>query len=536
MEHKGRFIDEIINGIWCICEETTWAINAHAFKVGFDEEQDPLPWGGHETLALFSLQTGAILMETDYLLGKELENVSRALRVRLHDQVMRRIIETFENHSNDDCYLETDRPLFWWLSGRNNWTPWCCDNLLNAAMHILDDTERLCAIAVRLIEAVDRFIGNYKPDGGCDEGPGYWTVAAGTMLRFLELLHSRSNGAIDIYGEKLIREMGKFITRAYIDVPWAANFADASPRLGIPRAVTYRFGERVDSDCMKQLVLMLMRTGNGHTPPIQPHMIMHMVRELFWIPPDPQEGEFIPEPETWLPDLQFMVSRDTVKPKQGLVCTAKGGHNGENHNHNDVGSFIIFSNGEPVIIDVGTEHYTRFTFSKTRYDLWTHRSLGHNVPYINDYEQAPGIEYKADDVCFASDNSSRTLSMDLAKAYPEKARVASAVRTVSHLLDSPSHITVTDEIQTEKSSQKVIIPLYSPCKPEKEEPGKIVFYKDQPQLILTFDPNQIKVKVTPRKMIDKKLFNEWGLWLYRIELTARSKGSNIKVELDFRQA
>jgi hypothetical protein len=127
--------------------------------------------------------------------------------------------------------------------------------------------------------------------------------------------------------------------------------------------------------------------------------------------------------------------------------------------------------------------------------------------------------------------------MDLAKAYPEKASVISAVRTVTHALDTPSHITVTDEIETEKSSQKVHIPLYSPCKPEQKEPGTIVFHKGQQEVLrLTFDPDQTKVKITPRKMVDKKLFREWGLWLYRAELIARSKGPKIKVELNFRQA
>jgi len=29
LENEGRFIDQIINGIWCICEESTWILPAH---------------------------------------------------------------------------------------------------------------------------------------------------------------------------------------------------------------------------------------------------------------------------------------------------------------------------------------------------------------------------------------------------------------------------------------------------------------------------------------------------------------------------
>ena len=29
VEGRGRFLDDIVNGIWSICEETTWVISAH---------------------------------------------------------------------------------------------------------------------------------------------------------------------------------------------------------------------------------------------------------------------------------------------------------------------------------------------------------------------------------------------------------------------------------------------------------------------------------------------------------------------------
>lgn len=43
----------------------------------------------------------------------------------------------------------------------------------------------------------------------------------------------------------------------------------------------------------------------------------------------------------------------------------------ERHNHNDIGQFIVYADGKPVIIDVGVETYTAKTFSERRYEIWT---------------------------------------------------------------------------------------------------------------------------------------------------------------------
>ena len=74
----------------------------------------------------------------------------------------------------------------------------------------------------------------------------------------------------------------------------------------------------------------------------------------------------------------------------GLTLAVKGGHNGEHHNHNDVGSFVVASDGVPVIVDAGRPTYTAQTFGPDRYDIWTMQSGWHNVPVIGGARAAPG--------------------------------------------------------------------------------------------------------------------------------------------------
>lgn len=38
IENRGRFMDDIVNGVWCICEESFWGTNAH-----FIRDIRPLP-------------------------------------------------------------------------------------------------------------------------------------------------------------------------------------------------------------------------------------------------------------------------------------------------------------------------------------------------------------------------------------------------------------------------------------------------------------------------------------------------------------
>ena len=57
--------------------------------------------------------------------------------------------------------------------------------------------------------------------------------------------------------------------------------------------------------------------------------------------------------DVWLPETQVMVARAQGGSTAGLYLAAKGGHNAESHNHNDVGHFIVYADGRPVLIDIG---------------------------------------------------------------------------------------------------------------------------------------------------------------------------------------
>lgn len=77
----------------------------------------------------------------------------------------------------------------------------------------------------------------------------------------------------------------------------------------------------------------------------------------------------------WYESVGLFIARD-----EHLYLAVKAGDNDDSHNHNDTGSFTIYKDGKPMFIDIGVETYTKKTFSKDRYDIWTMQSRYHNLP------------------------------------------------------------------------------------------------------------------------------------------------------------
>jgi Heparinase II/III-like protein len=120
----------------------------------------------------------------------------------------------------------------------------------------------------------------------------------------------------------------------------------------------------------------------------------------------------------WLPSTQVLLARPAEGSTAGLTLAAKGGHNGEHHNHNDVGGVVVALDGVPVVVDAGRPTYTAQTFGPDRYDIWTMQSQWHSVPAVRGTGQAPGREFAARATQADVTEDRATLHLDLAGAYP----------------------------------------------------------------------------------------------------------------------
>ncbi|WP_458121923.1 heparinase II/III domain-containing protein [Paenibacillus sp. Z6-24] len=100
---------------------------------------------------------------------------------------------------------------------------------------------------------------------------------------------------------------------------------------------------------------------------------------------------------------------------------AKGGHNDEPHNHNDLGSFILHASGENILCDLGAGMYTQAYFATGREHILNISSAGHSVPQINGYEQRSGPEAAAIVQHIHTAGHEVHFVLDLTDAYPNEA-------------------------------------------------------------------------------------------------------------------
>jgi hypothetical protein len=134
-----------------------------------------------------------------------------------------------------------------------------------------------------------------------------------------------------------------------------------------------------------------------------------------------------------------------------FALAVKAGNNGDSHNHNDVGSLILYKHGRPVLIDVGVESYTRKTFSPDRYDIWTMQSAYHNLPTFEGVMQRDGEAFSARDVRTAYTSETAMIDMDIAGAYPAEAGLRRYYRRVC--LARGGHIEIDDAYNGDRAAE-----------------------------------------------------------------------------------
>lgn len=407
-------LDDVIDGLWCICEETSWVISAHNVNPipGAPGAADyPLPDPDKPYIDLFAAQTAMILSLTGYLLRDRLDQVSPMLRHRIDRELSGRILTPFME--NDD---------FWWMGFRRkdlcNWTPWILSNVMLCACLQLRDRQRLCSLLDRACRMLDRWLDVVPADGGCDEGAGYWNMAGGALLDCLQLLEAATDGQMTFWQEPKVQNILRFPLSAEIGDGWFINFADCDARPQLSGERLQYAGEKLRDPSLFALGCRHRGALSGQLSDT-PHFI-RLLRMLFHAPdaqPDPSEKR-----DVWLPDLQVRIVR-----RDGLTLCCKGGHNGENHNHNDVGSFMLYADGLPEIVDAGNMVYTAKTFSSQRYTLWNVRAAYHNLPLIGDHEQQPGREFAAADVQYLPEG----MALELKGAYAREAGIRALRRRLT---------------------------------------------------------------------------------------------------------
>lgn len=444
-ENKGRFLDDIINGIFALCEESGWQLPAHN-SYGSQASRNLLPDHTRPILDLFACETGAQLACILYLLGPRLDMVSPQITKRIRYELETRVIAPYLTEH------------FWWM-GRgeepmNNWTPWCTQNILytvflyvnsqtapdcpDASRDASSDCPAVSAISsagngcpwssckelcrkvlLKAAESCDFFLKDYGEDGCCDEGAQYYRHAGLCLDGAAQVLNRVTGGAFEslLHLDK-IKNIASYIVNVHVDGKYYFNFADCSPVAGRAGVREYLFGKHTGQPDLMQFAAEDFRSAEQAGDCLfqdESHRLNLFYRM--------QAVFCYEEIKAFHRDVP-LIPKDIYYPSVGLFLTrndtfslaVKAGDNNDSHNHNDTGSLTLYKKGRPVLVDIGVESYTQKTFSPRRYEIWTMQSGYHNLPSIEGLDQRDGAAWHADNVEVSMDTSS--VSMDLAGAYP----------------------------------------------------------------------------------------------------------------------
>lgn len=481
LEYKSRFLPDIVNGLFAVCEETYWGLSAHWPT----ETPGNIPDAQEPYIDLFAAETAAMLAWAEYMLYDALQDFCPEIIERIEYELERRTINPYLSHRD-----------FWWMgyhrTGINNWNPWILSNILSVFLLTEKKRYRLEAAIEKMFLEIQYFYDSYAPDGGCDEGANYWTVAGASLFEFVDQLYTATGGAINFFTDEKIRNMGRFAYHIYIGNGYFVNYADGPARM-TPAAfsVIYHFGKRIGdqrlmclakevvgeniqqkssgidaalrqnvtgsflkSEARRSVAEDVLGTGKRYQifgEKLRRGLYACLYRRAVLESPD-----FVPETEVILPDLQVAVMR-----RGAWFVSVKGGHNSEGHNHNDVGNFIAYFDKKPVLIDAGVGVYTRKTFSAQRYEIWSMQSSWHNCPEINGAAQCTGRTYAAG--AFALREG--TIEAEFSGAYPKDTGLTCLTRKVT---PAENAVVIEDACQFEAEKNQITEYLLTPLPAEVE--------------------------------------------------------------------
>jgi hypothetical protein len=397
-----NWLDEVIDGAYLLCEQSSWSWAAHDDV--FSRSGEVVPRKSRPYLDLGAGEVAAQLAWLDHVLGEQLDNRAPGLRRRIREETDERVIQPFLGRL-DWHWLGLDGNV-------HNWNPWIHSNLLAAAIFLVDDPNEQVRTVARCIEGLDRFLASLPADGAIDEGFAYWWNGAGRMLEGLALLEEATGGALDA-DLPVIRELVAFPHRMHLGTTWYLNVADGPARAAkaLPWDMLQGWAARLgDRDAVRHAAAMVSANPE---PASGLGRVLHSLPAAANTSTAPQPPLV---PFTYLPSVQIMVAREQAGNAEGLFLAAKGGNNGEHHNHRDVGSVVVAVDGVPLLVDAGQPTYTAKTFGPDRYQIRAMQSGWHSVPAPFGLEQGTGKEFAAE-VLQAPVPGNPTIQLALGAAY-----------------------------------------------------------------------------------------------------------------------
>ena len=498
---EEEHIRELEDILWAIMDEYVWNIPAHIGKTGGITEYQP----DNFTLDLFSSETAMVVAQIIANLGDKMEPIV-SIRAR-------RLIE-------DRCFAVLDKP-YWWKKSTNNWSAVCAGQIGNAALFVEKSPEELARIIYDCFGAFEYFLKGFKDDGACTEGLGYWGYGFGNYVYLADALYEYTDGEINLFADEKIRKIAQFPHKCFFRGGKRITFSDCgSTDTGkFSVALTMILNKYFPELTLPERELVNFNFENGSS-------FFTLMKRLDLVPEclDGKPLEVAGKTHIF-PDVQWYISSS----EGGMGLAAKGGHNSEAHNHNDVGSFQIYKNRAHLISDIGAGVYRAGYFTnEIRYKNFACSSEGHSVPIIDGTYQMYGLKYAARDVSISEESG---IKMDIAGAYKLE-NLESLVRRV-YLDKENERVDLSDTYKFKEAPKSVTERFISYHEPKIED-GAVSITADGEMLVIDYDRCAVKPMLRVYDDVDCLVRHTPGFKAYIIDFEVIEPSKEFTLSFTFK--
>ncbi len=401
---EDSLVDLVHDCLRSVCEEPTWVLPAHQGR----------------RIDLFAAETGMQLAETLALLGDSLDE---SVRSRVKDEAGERVLGLYLDHGHEED----------WYRGTNNWNGVCNSAVAAAFLWLEPERRRAAAGVAKALAGLEVFVRTaFAEDGSSPEGVSYWDYGLSNFVVLSEMLRARTAGAVELLAGERMRRISAYPASVRLSGSCFASFSDCDEECRFSPGIVTRLAERSGESTLLDLI------AQG-TRPAADWRLSALLRDALWW--DGSQRPPARVADALLPAGMIARMVSDGSDSAPVVVAAKAGNNGESHNHNDLGSFIVHVDGENLLADPGRGLYTRLYFSSRRYENIFANSWGHGVPRVGGRLQEAGGEYHSSIVEVRAGDARHSVRIEMARAYP----VACLARLERSIVAGGSVVLLADE-------------------------------------------------------------------------------------------
>lgn len=347
VERKGRFLTDIIDGIWAICEESTWQL-----PDGSDNLRDIQ----NPRFDTNSTRTAALLALSVHLFRKDMPvGVKKRMLFEVRNRVLNLFAEAKQLTPENTAYT-----------------------LLTCIFAEPDEAKRRQTVD-KTLTCLDIFLGEYTKDGVRAKNEQSLYLWSAYIFDILELLYNVTDQKFAVYSEPKAKFAAESIYKAHIGNGGFSESANEEDGARI-----YLFGNRMDYKKLmdfgaSEYLKIERKTLSGSTN------LFHKLYSVKYASEIIEYGDNFDEQECGYIDSMDIF----VKKTKNFSAAIKGGSSA-------AGNFMVYLDNEPYVIDLEKSHnlpvINGFTqFSNTRKAVCKQKKNGLTVDLSETYPKEAGV-------------------------------------------------------------------------------------------------------------------------------------------------